>query len=220
MLNFLKSSICHSWTSWGFSSCELILRKLKRAFPLSSIISSRPPKDSQLTSHRISRQQGTARSQRSFLLLELLIALFLAGSFALPLAQLPMQATHEQIKSLYRIQAHHLADEGLAKLKEMLYKNEIAWNEIAKTSEGPIMAFEDLCSPSFPSLNRQFKRKVFLKCIHKKVKGSEEWWLMLARIEISSEKGKKTSVFKNGKGVKVFAQYLTLHKSSSPAMAP
>ena len=70
----------------------------------------------QLNAPQISRQH------RHFLLLELLIALVLVGTIALPLAQLPMQATQEQLKSLQRSQSQRLADNGLPKLKEKLYK--------------------------------------------------------------------------------------------------
>lgn len=131
-----------------------------------------------------------------------------------------MKASQEQIKSIYRSQAQRLADRGFAKLKEMLYKNEIAWSEIAKSTTERIVIFEDQCDISIPPLQaKQFKRQATLKRISQKVKGTEEWWLMVARIEISPQE-KKSLLFKRdkkSKNAKAFAHYLILHKSSNPS---
>ena len=134
---------------------------------------------------------------------------------------MPMQATKEQIKSIYRSQSQRIADDGFAKLKEILYKNETSWIEIAKSTKEQILIFEDDRDLSLPSLNlKNLKRRATLKCVSKKVKGMEEWWLMVARIEIFPE-DKKVSLFnrkKRQKNIKAFAYYLILHKSSSPPM--
>lgn len=131
-----------------------------------------------------------------------------------------MQATQEQIKSLCRSQSQRLADRGFCILKEKLYKNETAWNEIARSTQQRVLIFEDECNLSLsPLLSRKFKRSGTVKCISKKVKGMEEWWLMVARIEISPME-KKGLLFKKkgsrGKDAKAFAHYLILHKSPSP----
>ena len=175
-----------------------------------------------LNSRGISRQciPTTIPFRRySFLLLELLIALFLTGMAVLPLAQLPMQATQEQIKSLYRTQSQQLADAGFAKLKEILYKNEISWAEIEKSSKEHILIYEDNTTISLPPLNpKKCKRQATLKCVSKKVKGTQQWWLMVARIEISPLE-KKSLLFKRDKkkkNAKAFAYYLILHKTTMP----
>jgi hypothetical protein len=134
----------------------------------------------------------------------------------LPLAQLPMQATKEQIKSLYRSQSQQLADGGFAKLKEILYKNEFSWTEIAKSTNDRVVVYEDESKLSLHPLKPQiFKRQATLKFVSKKVKGTDEWWLMTARIEISPQE-KKNRLFKRNKkskNSKAFAYYLVLHKT-------
>ena len=131
-----------------------------------------------------------------------------------------MKASQEQIKSLYRAQSQRLADSGFAKIKEILYKNEINWSEIAKSTKGRIVVFEDQCDLSLLPLNaKKFKRLATLKCVSQKVKGTEEWWLMVARVEISPLE-KKSLLFKRdkkSKNAKAFAHYLILHKSSNPS---
>ncbi len=158
------------------------------------------------------------RIKRPFVLLELLIALFLVGMCALPLANLPFKALQEEMHSAYRGQATRLADLGFAKLKESLYKNEISWNEIAKVEKGPIVLFEEVCDLSFsPLKTKKFVRKVSLKQVGKKTQGVEQWRLFIAKIEISPQE-KKMRLFQKGskgKNMARFAYYLIVHTSNN-----
>src|ERR1043165_9034517 len=131
-----RSSTCHGLTSAVRSSSQLILRRLKRALPLSCIVfhSKRRIK---LNCSKISGQYKRLLivSKHSFLMLELLIALFLVGVCALPLAQHPMKALQEETRSAYRMQLHRLADIAFAEFKEKIYQQEIPWKEICSPRE-------------------------------------------------------------------------------------
>lgn len=142
------------------------------------------------------------------MLFEMLIALFLVGIVALPLADLPVRALREEVKSIYRLQAESLSNQFLSLVKEKLYTNEIAWNEIIKATERKIPIFEDQCLLSFPPYHKTLQRKCFLRSIGIKKQGMEEWHLMIARIELTS--GDKLGLpFKK----KAFAHYILLHKT-------
>lgn len=135
-------------------------------------------------------------------MLELLIGLFLVTACALPLAQLPMKAIKEQTQSFYRIQIHRLADLAFAQMKEKLYRQEISWEDLSRSSNSVIL--DDIVTLQLGSLGSQkFIRKIILSSVGKQGKEGEEWRLATFKIKFHPlekkhqlfQKRKKSSVF-------------------------
>ncbi len=156
---------------------------------------------------------GAGYRRRSFLLLEVLIALSLTLTCALPMASLPSRALKEEIAIAYDAQARRLADLAFAQLKERLYKNEIPWEQIARCQEGRQDLFEDTYTVSLPSAGtRKFKGKVSLKFPKKfpskQEQGIDTYFLLVARIQI------KPAYKKTDQKNQVFSHLIIVHKSS------
>jgi hypothetical protein len=149
---------------------------------------------------------------------ELMIALFLVGSFALPLAQFPMGAVQEEYKSAYRMQAQRLADLAFTNVKERLYKKEISWKEIAKPRKDKVLILDDVAEVSFEPLGkRKFTRQATLYSIGKAGKNSEEWRLATVRVKITPQE-KRIKLFRSKeKPVKsrIYTYQVLISKSSA-----
>jgi hypothetical protein len=158
-----------------------------------------------------------------FLMLELLIALFLVGVCALPLAQLPINAVRQEIESSYHIGIQRLADLAFAQIKEKLYRGEITWQEISRSSSNKFMLSDDTDSISFDPLGTQeFNRKRFLYSVGKKGKQGEEWRLVTFKV-MFKPRGKKYRFFsgkKKAKTTHVFTYQTQVHKSNISALTP
>lgn len=166
---------------------------------------------------RLISLQLRGKKRRSFLLLEVVIALSLVLACALPMVALPSRALREEIHMAYEAQARRLADLAFAQLKEKLYKNEIPWSQIARCQERRQDLFEDTCTVSLPSAGtRTFKRKVSLqfpkKIPCKQERGIDTYFLVIARIEI------ETAYKKKDQKKQVFSHLIILHKSSQIAL--
>jgi hypothetical protein len=135
-------------------------------------------------------------------MLELLIALFLVGTYALPLAQLPMKAIREQMKSCYRMQIQRLADLAFAEVKEKLYRQEISWKEISRPATDKATILDDTIEVSLEPLGtRRFYREGTLHSVGKKGKEGEEWRLITFRV-LFKPQDKHFKIFRGKKGVK------------------
>lgn len=154
-------------------------------------------------------------------MLELMIGLFLVGSFAIPLSQFPMRAVQEELRSAYGMQAQRLADLAFAEIKEKLHKNEISWKEIAKPRGEEAIVHESVVDVSFdPLCERKFVRIGTLHSVGKK-KGdhSEEWRLATLRVKITPEQ-KKSKLFRTKMSrveSRVFNYQVLIHKTAAPA---
>ncbi len=154
-------------------------------------------------------------------MLELLIALFLVGICALPLAEIPMKALTEETKSAYRMQMHRLADLTYAEFKEKLYKQEIPWKEICSPQNSkanfPVksatVAFEPLGS-------RTFSQSADFHSVGKKGKNGEE--IRLVTLKVAFKTKKKFMLFQGGKkrSAPCVFTYQTLVVKSSPTEQP
>ncbi len=164
------------------------------------------------------------RQHRTFLMFELMIALFLVGSFALPLARFPMQAIQEEFKSAYRMQAQRLADLAFAEIKEKLYKNEIPWKEIIKPRNNKAVVLNDFPEVAFDPLGkRTFSRQATIHSIGKMGKDSEEWRLATVRVKITPQE-KKLKLFRSKKNLvksRIYTYQILINKSlpTPPAIA-
>jgi hypothetical protein len=155
-----------------------------------------------------------------FLLLELMIGLFLVSLCALPLAQLPMKALKEEIKSAYRLQAHRFADLAFAQTKEKLYRQEISWKDISCSSKAPAILFDDTITIAFePMGSRKFNRKGTLHSSGEKTQNGKEWRLITFKVTFKPQE-KKYKLFFNKNGSKASACtfiYKVLVSKSNPA---
>jgi hypothetical protein len=70
--------------------------------------------------------------KRSFLLLEILIALFLLSLCLFPIARNPIFFLKSQLKIIDEIHCQRIADLTFCKIKEKLYQNEICWDSLIK----------------------------------------------------------------------------------------
>jgi hypothetical protein len=147
-----------------------------------------------------------------------LIALFLAGMCALPLARLPMQALQEETKSAYRMQMHRLADLAFAKFKEKLYQEEISWKEITSPrGKKALIVLDDkgIVEVGFKPLGiRKFIRKCTLYSVGKKGKSGEELRLATFQVKFTPQE-KKYPLF--GKSKAPVFTYQILITKSNPA---
>lgn len=152
-------------------------------------------------------------------MLELMIALFLVGSFALPLAQFPMRAMQEEYKSAYRMQAQRLADLSFANIKKKLYKEEIPWKKIVKTKEEKTHFPNKIVEVSFEPLGkRKFLLEKTLHSVGKTTKEGEEYRLATYRVKITAEeKGFKLfRTKKNRVRSRIYTYQILLSRSAAP----
>ncbi|MES2273830.1 MAG: hypothetical protein V4487_06525 [Chlamydiota bacterium] len=68
--------------------------------------------------------------KRTFILLEILIALLLVTLCAAPLVNQPLKLYRAEMKFLEQMERERLADWTFSEIKEMLLKNEIRWEEL------------------------------------------------------------------------------------------
>ena len=155
------------------------------------------------------------KSKRTFLLLELLIALFLVGLCILPLVHLPMQALREEIRSAWHAEMHRIADLGLADLKEKLHTRQIKWDTIAKSSEEKIKLDDVEVTVVLPSIGKRvFKQTGLLSSIEKTDKEGVEYHLLTYRIEFQSKDRFKLFRLKNSAKQRCFFNYQLLVSKS------
>jgi hypothetical protein len=127
--------------------------------------------------------------KRSFLLLELLIAIFLLGTCALPLVQVPMGAMRETIKSCYRLQLQRIADLAFADIKTRLYQHEIEWKQLLKSSsKEKELVMDDTIEIALKGLGRRtFERRCYVYSVGKTGKEGDEHRLVTILIALQSK---------------------------------
>lgn len=150
-------------------------------------------------------------------MLELLIALFLVGTFALPLAQFPMRAVQQEYKSAYRMQAQRLADRSFASLKEKLYTQDVPWKDIVKT-KGDKTA-EEVTVSLPPRGKKAFVLETTLHSVGKKTKEGDEYRLATYTVKVSP-KDKKFKLFRAKKRwakSRIYTYQALICKPAAPA---
>lgn len=125
----------------------------------------------------------------SFLLLELLIALFLLSTMILPFACLPIKALQKEYLSLQDLQLRRLADLQFASIKKDIYAQEKKFLEVlsAKGPKGKV----PLAEPSFFILKLgSYSKKFMIKKYGYTYLQEKEYYLIRILIEICPEKTK------------------------------
>jgi hypothetical protein len=167
--------------------------------------------------------KGISRQLRSFLMIELMIALFLVVTCALPLARFPLMAAKQEFNSAYRMQAERLADLAFAKIQEQLHREEIPWKDILRTKANGATVLEDQITVAFDPLGkRSFSRLGTLHSVGKKKQNGEEWRLATFRVKIEPlQKGDKLFYGKKARArARIFTYQLLIHKTSATAVNP
>lgn len=72
------------------------------------------------------------KKKKTFLLLEILIAILIISICLVPLIQTPMQSYRAEIRILEEMEGERLADWTFSEIKEKLFKNEISWEKLPK----------------------------------------------------------------------------------------
>jgi hypothetical protein len=70
------------------------------------------------------------RKKRSFLLLEVLLAITLVAVFAAPLMRLPINYYRSQVDRLESFERQRIADWSFSEVKELLLKESIPWDKL------------------------------------------------------------------------------------------
>lgn len=158
-----------------------------------------------------------SRQHHSYLLLELLIALFLIGVCAIPVTQLPLKAMKEEINSLYRMQLHRLADLAFARFKENIYQQKISWKALTSSKHEKTQLFREDVEIALDTLgSRKFKQVGTVYSVGKKNKQGEEWRLVTFQVEFNP-KDRQSQFFLKKKGSKrshIFTYQILLLKTS------
>lgn len=132
--------------------------------------------------------------------------------------RLPLSSLKENYKSAYRMQAQRLSDLAFAKIKEQLYKEEIPWKDIEKSSKEKISILKDTVAVSLETLGKQtFLRQVTLKSISKKEQNASEWFLATFQVTLTPQQT-KFKLFRNKKGVstsRTFSYQVLIGKTPS-----
>jgi hypothetical protein len=120
--------------------------------------------------------------KRSFLLLELLIALFLVVTCALPLARIPIRALQKEFQSASAMEMHRLADLAFAEIKEKVYRHEIPWEQIVKKT---VVMNDSKELAQQPFYSKKITRVGTLTSVGKKRKDGQELRLVTFRLVLS-----------------------------------
>ncbi len=120
---------------------------------------------------------------RSFLLLEVLLAMTLVALFAAPLMRFPIRHYRAQINSLEAFERQRVADWTFSEIKEMLLKESIPWDNLPAKGASIERHLPDarLIMPHLPP--RLVRRSFVLKCSGEK-QGPHGEIFRLYKIEI------------------------------------
>lgn len=117
-------------------------------------------------------------------MLELMIGIFLICICVFPLVQLPTNALKEETKTAFRIQMHRHADLAFAQIKELLYRQEISWDNLSRPAKDKATPINDKITIAFKPLgSREFHRSVLLHSVGKKNQNGEEWRLVTVKVK-------------------------------------
>lgn len=156
-------------------------------------------------------------------MLELMIALFLVGLCALPLAQFPTRAAKEEYNSAYRMQAQRLADLAFAEVKEKLYRQEISWKTISSAQSAKSIIPIDAMDVSIdPPYKKKFSRQATIYSVGKKTQNAEQWRLATIRIKITPQQ-KGIKLFRSKKSTaasRVFTYQVLINKAPISETTP
>jgi hypothetical protein len=121
--------------------------------------------------------------KRSFLLLEVLLAIALVAVFAAPLMRWPIQHYRSQMNRLEDFERRRIADWTFTEIKELLLKEAIPWDRLPSKDETARFSLPDakMILPKLPP--RLISRSYTLKCKGEK-QGLHGETFRLFRVEV------------------------------------
>ncbi|NGX63189.1 MAG: hypothetical protein KR126chlam6_00596 [Candidatus Anoxychlamydiales bacterium] len=123
------------------------------------------------------------KNKRSFLLIEILIAISLISLLIVPLIQNPIYFFKSQIKSLEKLECERIADLTFLDLKISLYKNQIDLSNLATSKKDT--SYTNLEPSKLISFNdKQIDRsyKIYNKSFDKKTSDNKTYKLLTIRV--------------------------------------
>jgi 3'-phosphoadenosine 5'-phosphosulfate sulfotransferase (PAPS reductase)/FAD synthetase len=127
--------------------------------------------------------------KRSFLLLEVLLAITVVAVFAAPLMRWPIKHYQSQIDRLEEFEYQRIADWTFSEIKELLLKEGIAWSKLPTKGGTLARPLSDVKRhiPQFP--DRTVRRSFILKCRGEK-KGPHGEIFRIYQVEITMDSKK------------------------------
>ncbi len=105
------------------------------------------------------------RKKKTFLLLEILIAILLVSICLVPLIQSPIQSYRAERRLLEEMEGERLADWTFSEIKEKLLKNEIPWEKIPRPGAKTASFFLPASAIEIPgSQPKKIERSFTLEC--------------------------------------------------------
>jgi hypothetical protein len=159
-------------------------------------------------------------SSRSFLLLEMLIALTLVMLCIMPFINVPFRIVQDELLAIERIELQHISDNAFAHIKQLIYLKDIPWQQICQAKESKVLVLEEKVVLPFKELaEKKIQMNCFLYSSGKKSDNEQEH--RLVTVEVYFEKPKaKFLFFPNKKKKKIKFTYQLLIKSVVKASTP
>lgn len=111
----------------------------------------------------------TSNRSRSFLLLEVLIALLLVTICIVPLMRLPLLHFRRQIDNLSDFEMHRISDWTFSEIKEQFLRESIPWEKLPKRGETSAQIPLSKTTLEIPSLrSKKISRSFTLNCTGEK----------------------------------------------------
>ncbi len=153
---------------------------------------------------------------RSYLLLELLLALTLVTLCILPFVNIPSQIMREEILMMQRIDLQRISDLSFGLVQEHLYTNQIPWEIVCSPQDQKAIVLKNIISlPSLEGGIHRFERTCQLYSIGKK--GGAQTEHRLVTVLVSLKKIGSHSLFSGRKRKKTVKFLYQISVSKSPA---
>jgi hypothetical protein len=135
---------------------------------------------------------------RSFLLLELIIALLLITLCVLPFVSIPSGVQREEMLFLQRLELQRLSDRTCASIKERIYTKEITWEQLSHPKGKRLLLIDDVVSLPLKELAKQrYSRKCYIYSDVKK--GQDNLESRLVRLRVSFKRIPAKALFFSNK---------------------
>lgn len=141
---------------------------------------------------------------RSFLLLELIIALLLITLCVLPFVSIPTNVQKEEMLFLQRLELQRLGEGTYAAIKERIYTKEIPWEQLSRTKDKRLFLIDDVVSLPVKELAKhRYSRKCYVLRSDEK-KGQDNLESRLVTLRVSFRRiPEKARFFSNKKNRKL-----------------
>ena len=128
--------------------------------------------------------------KRTFLLMEVMIALALIALCIAPLMRMPILHFQKQVEHLVQFEKHRIADWSFSEVKELLLKNSIPWEKLPKKKAPPLLYPLPKVELEIPGIRSQtVERRAQFECTgEKEGENGNEYHLLEITILLDGEK--------------------------------